>query len=194
MTTVSKGVSTNFGGIHGAAWTSPTNAQGQTTGDNVYASGAPGKSNSVGGGFGVAFSTSDIPNGSTINSVTVVVEWKLSALVTGGLLTCTAYHWNGVSSDSLGAVTKATTAEAQQSFVCSTPPTLAELRTAATDSGGGGSFFWIDCYGEKGSTNTALTCSVDFVSVTVDYTAPAATKAPPFERQRRRRSIQRTRV
>lgn len=192
MATVTKAVSTEFL-VSGTRWTSPSNAFA-TTGDNVYATAAPAKNGQILSGFGCAFTTSDIPNGATVNSLTATVEWKLSATVTGGQLFIV--HALGPGATEVGAtgVTKTTLVE-EQSTSAFTPaqsagfPSLANLRTAASDSNGA---WFLDVYCSKGNTNSALTGSIDFISVTADYTEPAL--APPFDLpgRRRRRSAIRT--
>jgi len=164
MATATKAVSTEFDpGFGTTRWTNPSNAFA-TTGDNVYATAAPAKNGEIDSAFGVAFTTSDIPDGSTITAVTWTVEWKLSALVTGGGLLIKP-------KGGLDQTNKTTTVEEQStvSHVNTALPTLANLRTAASASTD--PFYVIaGCF--KGNTNSALTGSIDFISCTVTFTAP----------------------
>jgi len=150
-------------------WTNPTNAFA-TTGDNIYATAVPGKNATVNGDFGFpAFTTGDIPDGSTINSVTVTVEWGMTAAVTGGTLGVQGR--NGGVADSAAEVTKTTTTEAQSTFTFGTDPALADLRSAGTVTAR------VRC--SKGNTTNAMTGNLDFVSLTVDYTLVTVTPPPP---------------
>jgi len=104
-----------------------------------------------------------IPDLSTINSVKVVVDWKLSATVTGGTLGNQPMR-SGVASGT--EATQTAIAEAQVSATFGTA-SLADLRAASTTLKGR-----IRC--TKGSTNSALTGSLDFVRLDVDFTPPVS--------------------
>ena len=142
-------------------WSTPTNAYA-TTGDNVYATAAPGKNLTVDGDFGFP-SLASIPAGSTINSVVLTLEWGMTASVTGGTLGVQGRN-NNVA-DSAAEVTKTTTAEAQSTFTFGTLPSLTDLQTAGRVVGR------VRC--TKGNTTNAMTGNLDFVFMTVTYTAPS---------------------
>lgn len=159
MATVTKAVNAHTGLI--GSWTNPSNAFA-TTGDDTYATAAPPKNGSIVGTFNFPdFTTSDIPDGSTINSVTTTVEWGMTASVTGGQLEVD----NFIGVTGVGTLIKTTTTEAQQTNAWTTLPTLAQLRSASTSIS-------VDIGCSKGSTNTAMTGNLDFASITVDFTAP----------------------
>jgi len=145
-------------------WTNPSNAY-STTGDNVYATAASVKSASVTGDFG--FPSANVPAGATINAVRYVVEWKMSASVTGGLLGLIARDF-GIS-DSAAEVTQTTTTEAQSTITFVSTPPLIDLNTDGRMEA--------RVRLAKGNTNTAMTGSVDFVRMEIDYTA--AVDEPP---------------
>ena len=167
MATVTKAANAHT--VVTTGWTNPSNAFA-TTGDNVYATAVPGKNSTVNGDFGFpAFTTSDIPAGSTINSVTVTVEWGLTAAVTGGILGVQIHNPAGTA---LGTeTTKTTTTEAQSTQQVTSGISLANLQSA------GVVVVRIRC--AKGNTTSAMTGNLDFVILTVDYTAPAAATKKP---------------
>ena len=148
-------------------WTSPANAYA-TTGDDVYATAAPAKNATINGDFGFpAFTSSDIPAGSTVNSVTVTVEWGMTAAVTGGTLGVQLHNPAGTA---LGTeTTQTTTTEVQATQVVTSGITLTDLGTA--------NVVVARTRCSKGNTNTAMTGNLDFISLTVDY-SPAGRAQP----------------
>lgn len=104
-----------------------------------------------------------IPDLSTINSVKVTVDWKLSALVTGGILGNQPMR-SGVASGTEATQTAIAEAQVSATFAAAS---LADLRAASTTLKGR-----IRC--TKGSTNSALTGSLDFVRLDVDFTPPVS--------------------
>lgn len=162
MATVTKAANRHSVGTTG--WTNPSNAFA-TTGDDVYATGTPPKGGAVSGYFGFSdFTSSDIPDGSTINSVTVTAECGMTALVTGGKLSIQAR----LNNSNQTPTEKTTIVEEQITAAFSPLPTLAELRVAETSD-----TVEAALQVQKGSTNSAMTGQLDFVSITVDYTPPA---------------------
>lgn len=142
-------------------WTNPSNAFA-TSGDNVYATAAPGKNATVSGDYGFAdFTSSDIPDGATIDAVRIVSEVNLSAVVTGGVYGCQP-RVSGANSGT--EATKTTTTEEQVTATFGSV-TLSDLRSAST-------VIKARCRGSKGNTTSALTVSLDFVRIEVDYSTP----------------------
>lgn len=170
MPTVTKAA--NVHTIVTTGWTSSGNAFA-TTGDNVYATAAPGKSATINGDFGFpAFTTADIPAGSTINSVTATVEWFMSAAVTGGLLGVQIFNGaTALGTETTNATKTSSASEGQDTQVVTTGIALADLQTAGTVKA--------RVRATKGNTTTAMTANLDFVSLTVDYTAAAADAPTP---------------
>lgn len=142
-------------------WTNPTNAYA-TTGDNVYATAAPAKNSTVNGDFG--FPSLGLPAGATINAVRLVVEWGMTAAVTGGTLGVQGRN-NNVA-DTAAEVTQTTTTEAQSTFTFGTKPSVTDLNTA------GRVVARVRC--TKGNSNTAMTGNLDFVRLEVDYSVTTA--------------------
>lgn len=168
MPTVTKAASSHTAVATG--WTNPSNAFA-TTGNNVYATAASVKNGTVSGRFGFPdFTSADIPDFANIDAVRIVVEWLMSASVTGGLLGCLPE----VGAAAAGTeVTKTTTAEAQSTATYTAGAiTLADLRSAS-------SLVSALIRVTKGSTNTAMTGSLDFARIEVDYTA--TTPFPPHQ-------------
>jgi len=150
-------------------WTNPGNAYAD---DGVYATAAPGKNASITIDFGFpAFLPAEIPAGSKINSVTVEFQFKSDTTGStgatigvqvndGGTLLGTESLWSMGTSDltttkgdSSGAVTLA---DLQL-------PNNVRARVRASRS----------------SSNTAITWSLDYVKLTVDYTLAAAAGGVP---------------
>ena len=151
-------------------WTNPTNAQA-STGDNVYATATPAKNGSISSDYHfAAFSTSDIPDGSIVDEVRIVCEGLMSASVTGGLLGCQGYQDQTV--DSGAEATKTTITEGTWTKIFNSTPTLSTLRTGLVKAR-------VRC--AKGNTNNAMTGSLDFVRIEVDYTASTAHQTNPAD-------------
>lgn len=163
MTTLTKPATSQEVLLNGG-WVNDANAF-STTGDNVYATATPGKNQTMAGDFRFTINTSDIPLAATIDAIRGVVEWKLSAIVTGGQLQTWVSRNNTVISDS---PTYTSTTEAQTTATVNQAVSRTDLFTANAIEVRG------NC--SKGSTNSALTGSIDFVRLEVDYTA--ATQHP----------------
>lgn len=161
MATVTKAASSNT--VVTTGWSTPTNAYG-TTADGSFATATPAKSSTVNSDYGFpSFTTSDIPAGSTINSVTVTVAWKLSNATVGGTLGVQGRN-NGVADSTAETTDTASTTVTQKTFVFGTKPTAADLAVAGQ--------VVARVRDSRLTSNTAHTGSLDFVSLTVDYTAP----------------------
>lgn len=159
MATVSK---FTRGAVAGNGWTNPANA---TADDGVYATTAPGKNVTVTGDWDfAAITSSDIPDGATINSVTAEVQWKASqgSFNTMGLGVLSG----GAIVGSMVSVNPAPLSDTVQQLAYSVVPSLTDLRTAGT--------LGVRVSHRKGNTNNAYTGSLDYVSLTVDYTAAPA--------------------
>jgi len=147
-----------------SGWVNPTNAYASEV-TPAYATAAPAKSSSITtdyGGFGFA---SSIPAGSVINSITIEVRAKASA--TG--VTGQAVGWQAVEAALIGAETTTPGTTADATYSSNPSITLAQLQSAQ---------FRIRMRATKGNTNTAVTFSLDYVRVTVDYSAADVT--PPI--------------
>lgn len=172
MATVTKAADASASGT--ASWVNPSNAFA-TTGDNVYATLASIKNgNRTAYMLFPDFTSADIPDGSTINSVTLFFEWGMSATVTGGTILIRA-------DGDTAQLSKSTVAEQAQSLAWDTPPSLAALRTAGTDGTSGVVFAIFEV--TKGSTNTAMNLNLDYCYIVVDYTAPVPNPVPRRPKQ-----------
>jgi len=149
-------------------WTNPTNAYAS---DAVYATAAPAKNASVTTDYGFpAFTTTDIPAGSTINSVTAQILFKVSttsSIATQGL----QLNNNGTLLGTEATNTAEPTADTVLTMQVTTGITLADLGTA--------NLVRSRVRGNRGNSTTAVTCSVDYAELTVDYTASANTTVTP---------------
>lgn len=155
MATVTKAANSHT--VVTTGWTNPSNAYA-TTGNNVYATAAPAKNATVTGDFGFpAFTTSDIPDGATIDVVTVRVEWKVST-TTSATLGVLANNPAGTPAGNESTFSSTTEGQTIQQ---STSITLADLRAGTVVA---------RVRDTRGNSNTAHTGSLDFVSLTIDYT------------------------
>ena len=158
-------------------WSTPTNAYDTTSaiynaltnkpasgggeGSQAFATAAPGKNSSITTDYGFpAFSTSDIPDGSVINSVTVEIRYKSSTTGSTGAVIGLQINKNGTllgSESTFGMnLSDQTVTKADTSLV------VADLRTANQ--------LKARLRGGRTTSNTAITWSVDYVRVIVDYT------------------------
>lgn len=145
------------GAVSGNGWTSPGNA---TADDGVYATANPGKNITITGQWDyAAIAAADIPDGSTINSVTAEVQWKASQ---GSFNTLTLTNFSGATQDSTVAVNPAPLTDTVKQLAYTTVPSLTDLRTA-------GRVITLVSH-KKGNTTNAYTGSVDYIKLIVDYT------------------------
>lgn len=112
------------------------------------------------------FTTSDIPAGSTINSVTVGLKWMNSISSTNYSLRSTMFDGSddtvatALSANPGVSVSPTPTTRTLSTYLAT--PTLAQLYASV----------WVRATALQGSTNTGSTFSLDYISITVDYTAP----------------------
>lgn len=162
MPTVTKFPTANqaAGGVFNGSWTNPNNAHAD---DGVYATAAPGKNQEYAAVWNVSFSTSDIAAGATVNSVTIEVQWKVSTTASVATLRSTAFA-DSAQATAVSAspgVNDAAEPTTDTVRTYSATPTLAQLRD-----------LWVRAQILRGSSNTAVTASLDYVKVTVNYTDP----------------------
>ncbi len=165
MATASKYASSNTSPPTGSGWTALTNPTNAYADDTNYASlTSTTRRQDAGADYGfAAFSTSDIPDNSTINSVTLTARcWGTNATyMTEGI--------QGVLSGSTSGseVTTNATSEATITFSSWTSlPTLTNLRNQNVAA---------RIRINHGNTTTSYTGYCDWVQITVDYTPPAVT-------------------
>lgn len=166
MPTLSKAANSHT--IVSTGWTSPSNAYADDTSRATALNGTTSKNVTHSGDFGFPdFSSSDIPDNSTINSVVIRCDAYLSATVTGGIFG-NQPRLNGSNNGTEATTTSLSEVQANATM---SGVTLSDLRSAST---------LIKCRarGAKGNTSNALTVYLDFVEITVDYTIPALTIAP----------------
>lgn len=150
------------GGVFNGSW---TGAVSTVQSDNsVYATAAPGKNQEYASVFEVPFSTAEVPAGAIINSALVEIQVKCSTTSSIGIVTSSLFADSGQAT-AIGAVpgvqTPATEPTADTTFSFTRNPTEAQIRD-----------LWVRVQGTRGNSNTALTWSLDFVRVTVNYTDP----------------------
>jgi hypothetical protein len=142
----------------GAGFTNPTNAYAD---DGSYATCAPAKNGGIGSDYGFpAFASQDIPDGATINSVAVEIQYKSST--------------TGSANASMRLqLENGTLLDAEQSGGMSTTDTTLTHSVAsgiALDDLRNANGVQARVTGRRGNSNTAITWSVDYVRLTVDYT------------------------
>jgi hypothetical protein len=171
VTKVPTGAASAAGGVFNGSWSNEGNARGAgdtaASGDGLYATAAPGKNQEFASVWPVAFTAGEIPDGSTINSVTVKVQWKASVNTSVAELR-SALFADSAQATALSAVpgfanTSEPLSDFDNSYSASTQPTVAQLRSGV----------WVRVQALRGNSNTAVTLSLDYIQVTVDYTAPA---------------------
>jgi hypothetical protein len=150
------------GGVFNGSW---TGAVSTVQSDNaVYATAAPGKNQEYASVFEVPFTTGEVPSGATINSALVEIQVKCSTTSSIGIVTSSLFA-DSAQATAIGAVpgvqTPATEPTVDTTFSFTRNPTEAEIRD-----------LWVRVQGTRGNNNTALTWSLDFVRVTVNYTDP----------------------
>jgi hypothetical protein len=150
------------GGVYNGSW---TGAVSTVQSDNaVYATAAPGKNQEYASVFEVPFTTGEVPSGATINSALVEIQVKCSTTASVGIVTSSLFA-DSAQATAIGAVpgvqTPATEPTVDTTFSFTRNPTEAQIRD-----------LWVRVQGTRGNSNTALTWSLDFVRVTVNYTDP----------------------
>lgn len=148
------------GAVAGNGWTNATNA---TADDGVYATCAPAKGSSVAGQWDfAAFSDAEIPVGSTINSVTLEAQFKVST--TSSIATFNlANIVGGIAGTNLADTTEPLADKIVTNASWISTPNETNLKTA------GACIAAIS--GQRGNSNTGVTFSLDYIKITVDYTA-----------------------
>lgn len=147
-------------------WSTPEGAYDLTpeeTGTD-RASLSTAKNTTYSGDFGFPdFTTSDIPDGATINSVRVNVSWGLSGDVTGGELGCQP-RLNNANSGS--EVTQTFISGIYTEYATFGTVTLSDLRSAETSD-----LIEARVRATRGSTNTGMVGYLYAIDLEVDFTA-----------------------
>ncbi len=156
MTTSTRYPTTNAVGSTGF-----TNANNAYATDNTYATAVPGTNSTISSYFGGFDFASYVPDGSTINSVHVYIERKMST--TASTASTVAQGYDG--STAIGSLEEDTSEPTSDTvWDVTISPTLAQVRSAD---------FRILVGAKRGTGATGYTMSLDVVYVVVDYTAPS---------------------
>jgi len=160
MATISK-----YAAYHTVITTGYTNPSNAYADDGVYATAAPAKNAEVSAYFGFpAFTTSEIPDGSIINSVTTEFEYHVSTTAS----IATQYWQTFKGTTGLGTEQSDTSeplTDVIKTHQVTTGITLTDLRTDDNVR--------MRLRSVRGNSNTAVTFYIDYVKVTVDYTVPS---------------------
>lgn len=145
------------------AWTNPSNARG-TDADTTYATAAPKKNSTVNGiwktyGFSLAA-------GDTVTKVEVIPRWKTSTTASNATLRIDVSWNNGTNWSTVQTNTTEPTSATDTTF----DVTSATSWNSSTLSNAN---FLVRVGAQRGSSNTAVTFSLDRIPVRVTYT-PAA--------------------
>lgn len=155
--------------IAGNGWTNPSNAYAAAA-DTNYATTLTGittKNYSDTGDFGFPdFSSSDIPDGSTINAVYIDYYGEYLSGTGPGVMWGIIGRISGADAGT-EVTDAANTSPASSTWTFTTVPTLANLRSAS-------SVIKARVRGSKGSTSSTFTIYTDGIALRVDYTAPSA--------------------
>lgn len=155
------------GAVSGSnSWTNAANA---VSDNGSYATCAPGKNAVVSGDWDFdAFSDVDLPVGATINSVVIRAQYKVST--TSSVATFGVDAGNNGSFDGQETQTTEPTSDTNFDVTFNTAPSEADLKTEGQ--------IVARVTGRRGNSNTAVTFSLDYVELRVDYTeAVGATEA-----------------
>lgn len=148
------------GAVAGNGW---TNASRATADDGSYATCGPSKNQTTTGDWDWdAFTDSEIPVGSTIDSVTLEVQWKVST--TSSVATFHYRVGNNGSFDTDQTDTSEPTGDKTSSVAYAAAPSETDVKTAGR--------LVARIAGQRGNSNTAVTFSLDYAKLTVAFTAP----------------------
>lgn len=166
MATVTKFANANA--VVTTGYTNPTNAYAD---DSVYATAAPGKNGVVNSDYGFpAFTTSDIPAGSTIDSVTAEIQFKVST--TSSIATQDLQlNNNGTLLGSMQTDATEPTTDKLLTHQVTTGISQSDLQTA--------NFIKARVGSQRANSNTAVTFSLDYVKLTVAYTVASPVSVTP---------------
>ena len=150
------------GAVAGNSWTNAANA---TADDGSYATAAPARNGSTSGDWDfAAFTDGEIPVGSTINSVTLRANYKVST--TSSIASLGIANGNNGSFDAEETDTSEPTSDADFTTTYNSAPSETDLKTAGR--------MVARVRAIRGNSNTAVTFSLDYIEIAVDYTAPAS--------------------
>lgn len=157
------------------SWTNEQNARVAVTdlnaaGSGTYATAAPGKNQEFASLWPFVFSDV-VGAGDTIDSVSIKVQWKVSTTSSVATARSTCFADNGA-----GAPDQATALSAAPGFNDTTEPTADKdsTYTATCTAAQVRQGVWVRVQALRGNTNTAVTFSLDYIQVTVNYTAAPA--------------------
>lgn len=144
-------------------WTNPSNAF-SATGDNVYATGTPGKNGTISGDFFPAnITAATIPDGARIVQSTVTCEWYMSAAVNGGTLGVQQRRsGTALGSETTNTNKTSSAAEGDDTQAVTTPYGIADVRSAST-------VIAARVRVAQGNTSSAMTGNLDFVKYDIDW-------------------------
>jgi hypothetical protein len=142
----------------GAGFTNPTNAYAD---DGSFATCAPAKNGGIGSDYGFpAFAAQDIPDGATINSVAVEIQYRSSTTASANAsMRLQLENGTLLGSEQSGGMS---TTDVTLTHSVASGVALGDLR--------GANGVQARVTGRRGNSNTAITWSVDYVRLTVDYT------------------------
>ncbi len=148
------------GAVAGNGWTSPANA---TADDGSYATAAPAKNGTVTGDWDfAAFTDAEIPVGSSVSSVVIRAQYKVS--VNTSIATLQSHCVNNGTDVNSSNDTAEPLADTNFDVTFTTKPTLADLKTAGR--------IVARLVAQRGNSSTAVTFSLDYVELRVTYTPP----------------------
>mgnify|MGYP001615833301 FL=1 len=146
-------------------WTNPENA---TADDTTYATCAPNKKGEVIGDWDfLAFADAEIPVGSTINSVVIRSNYKVNTNASIGSLGVEA--GNNTVFDARESDTTEPLADANYDVTYNITPSETDLKTTGR--------LVARIAGIRGNSNTAITFSLDYIELRVDWSTPPAFNA-----------------
>lgn len=169
LTKIATGAAQAAGSPFNGSWTNESLARvassdATAAGSNTYATCAPGKNQEFASVW--PFDFSDVGTTDTVNSVSVKVQWKVSTTSSVAELRSSMFA-DQAQATAVSAVpgvsdTAEPTSDTDRTY--SATPTAAQLNAGV----------WVRVQALRGSSNTSVTFSLDYIQVTVDYTADSS--------------------
>ena len=147
--------------VESTGWTDPNNAHAD---DGAYATTAPAKNNGKSTRWLTFEFDSNVPSGATINSVKIIYEYKVSTTSSIATMRVRAVV-GGVNEEDHDDTSEPTT-DTQKTVDITADRTWTRDNLLNAN-------FKVTGDGRRGNSNTAVTLSLDYVKVEVNYTEPA---------------------
>lgn len=145
-------------------FTNPTNAEAE---DSTYATAAPAQNGVISSLY--LFPDAAIPAGASIQSVSAIIKWKVSTAASIATLEISNYNDEDTTPTIVGGGTDASEplTDLTSVFPFSVVPSLDDLNTAGR--------LGVVCEARRGNSATAVTFSVDYIALLIEYNPEGST-------------------